>query len=109
MWASDGGAFVNRTPSVLPGTWPLALAGAVAVHDSQRRVTRLIGAPLGASSFGTWEWDGGSLLPVVSPTNPQGQFGAAAAYDPTRNVTLLFGGGTSAGLNYGDTWELGAT
>jgi len=45
--------------------------------------------------------------PVWTPLDapqPVARFGGAMAYDPVRNVTVLFGGQTSAGFR-NDTWE----
>lgn len=50
----------------------------------------------------TWEWNGSGWLLVSPQVSPPVSYGAAMAYDTTREVMLLFGG---AAPFVQDTWE----
>ena len=73
-------------------------------YDSARGVTVLFGGytfgPPAQYLHDTWEWNGSAWTQVnLTGTSPGGRSNFALAYDSTRGVTVLFGGGSS------DTWE----
>jgi hypothetical protein len=51
----------------------------------------------------TWTWEGGAWT-KVAVTGPSARIHHAMAFDPDRNVVVLFGG-LSGGSVVGDTWE----
>lgn len=60
----------------------------------------------------TWEYDGTNWTRVTTTTAPAARVGAALAYDPVRQVTVLFGGAFSTtGFPPGsaDTWTWNGT
>lgn len=81
-------------------------------YDTQRSVAVLFG---GTSHWtqesgwntinDTWEWDGNDWIEAQPEHNPSARYGAAAAFDDKRGVTVLFGGTGQDGVFYGDTWE----
>jgi hypothetical protein len=98
LWAWDGQAWslVNqsaaRTHMVL------------AYHGKLGALVALGGIGPGASAFmSTWsagQWTG------VSGVGPSARYLAAAAYDKTGDVLVIYGGGNPTGSNlYRDTWE----
>jgi hypothetical protein len=56
----------------------------------------------------TWEWNGTTWTQQAPTTSPTARQLALMAYDSARNVTVLFGGVTSAGY-VNDTWEWNGT
>lgn len=52
----------------------------------------------------TWTWDGIGWAQQTPATSPPGRSFAAAAYDPVRRETVIFGGGAGAELQRNDTW-----
>jgi hypothetical protein len=57
----------------------------------------------------TWEYDGTDWVETTPTPSPLPRFIAALAYDPLREVVVLFGGGGAAGIGYNDTWEYDGT
>jgi MYXO-CTERM domain-containing protein len=107
---------------------PGARKGSSLAFDSTRGVSVLFGGRAGADLNETWEWDGsgsgsgtGSWTPkcTTGPCNtavPQPRRYAGLAFDSTRHVTVLFGGGCSGGTcpaapnnAFSDTWEWNGT
>lgn len=76
-------------------------------YDSGRGVTVLFGGYYWDGTLhgygDTWEWDGNAWS-LVSTNGPTPRDGHAMAYDPARDVTVLFGG-TDGSQFLGDTWE----
>ena len=56
----------------------------------------------------TWEWDGTAWV-LKSDSGPIDRFGTGLAYDPVRNMTLMFGGHYHLTGQLGDTWEWNGT
>lgn len=109
LWAWDGQDWTLRDG----GSGPVARIEPALSHDVARGVTVLFGGFGSASSFpipllaDTWEWNGAvwaARTPALSPTP---RAGAALAYDPLRQRTVLFGGrnGFTAQDQFADTWE----
>lgn len=77
------------------------------VYDEQREVVLLHGGRLqdGTVLSDTWQWDGQTW--TLLATNGPKVFQHSMAYDPSRGVTVLYGGRTAAGHAdpIGDTWE----
>lgn len=116
---------LNVTAS--PNTWVLRNAGDVGTnpapreghamaYDSMGKRVVLFGGTLAAQgpfvySSETWAWNGNSwqLLVVTGAPNPRSYYGMA--YDSARNVVVMSGGETNAGLfqALGDVFELSGT
>ncbi len=91
---------------------PLARAGHSVVYASARG--RLVCFGGRAQSEGkrlgdTWEWDGLRWLQVQTFDGPQPRSRHSMAYDPVRDVVVLFGGADRSDLPMGDTWEFDGT
>ena len=56
-----------------------------------------------------WAWDGKTWAQVVANIRPPARSDAGLAYDPARKSLILFGGNSSNGDVYGDTWEWGSS
>ncbi len=103
-WEWDGAAWTDVTP-VSGNPSPRALHAMA--YDPANGVTVLFGG-LGTSSThfdDTWEWDGSSWTDVTpTGTSPSARRGHAMAYDPIRDVAVMFGGAVGGSL-FADTWE----
>jgi hypothetical protein len=108
LWAWNGNTWSLRDA----GTGPVGRFEPALAFDVGRLVTVLFGGfarqgtamqPLGD----TWEWDGSAWLRRTPSTSPSPRAGAAIAYDPLRQRTVLFGGrsGFTASHQLDDTWE----
>lgn len=107
-WAWDGRRWHN-----LKVDGPFARAGHAMAYDAARGVVVLFGGSYFLPDHGyvydpdTWKWDGSSWLNVPAE-GPSVRSFASVAYDPAREVTVLFGGYYLNGQDYfshGDTWE----
>lgn len=81
--------------------------GVGAAYDIVRhRFVRFGGSPLtgGNAVSETWEFDG-THWTLVTQAGPPARNAAAMAYDPFRQVTVLFGGYDDNFTPFGDTWE----
>ncbi|MBL8756137.1 MAG: hypothetical protein JNK15_22780 [Planctomycetes bacterium] len=94
----------------LPAGAPAA-AGVFATDTAQNRLVMFDG-DLALQPGHTWTLANGTLQSIATPLEPGRRFGAAMAYDPVRQRTVLFGGSTNwvQGQSYsnsylGDTWE----
>ncbi len=105
-WEWDGGNWSQ----LIPIDRPPARAGHALIYHGQLGLILLFGGDKGFCSTlyeDTWAWDGGNWrkLPVSSP----GKHSViASAFDPVRNVVLLFGGWTGGNgtcREASDTWE----
>ncbi len=56
----------------------------------------------------TWEYNGTSWQQIATAHNPVGRCSGSMAYDLSRKVVVLFGGG-NRGAVYSDTWEYDGT
>jgi hypothetical protein len=109
-WVWDGGAWALQTPAHSPA----ARMSHSLVYDEGRAVTVLFG---GISCFSnactspsvefndTWTWDGSDWTQLSPCTAPSPRDSYAMAFDPRRDVMVLFGG-YGAGT---DTWEWNGT
>lgn len=111
-WTFDGSVWTQR----FPATFPAVRAGHALAYDSARqRVVLFGGATVGLASTGnrppevfygdTWEWDGSNWFersPQGATPSPRHEH--ALAYDPTAQVTYLFGGLDAAGDPLNDLW-----
>jgi hypothetical protein len=88
----------NQTPS--------RVSAGAAYDIVRRRLVRFGGSPItgGGAVRETWEFDG-QLWALRDESGPSSRDGVAMAYDPFREVTVLFGGHAGGGNPLGDTWE----
>jgi uncharacterized secreted protein with C-terminal beta-propeller domain len=91
-----------------PARTPRARHGHAMVYDEQREVILMHGGRMqrgdGTVVSDTWQWDGQTWTQVA--TNGPRVFQHNMAYDPSRGVTVLYGGGTPEIKPItGDTWE----
>lgn len=94
-WAWDGTSWTTAATSIAPRTHARAglTSGGVIVYG---------GFPAASGMLAL----NGSLWSEVSGSNPGPRYLTAMAYDPMRQVTVLFGGGNpSTDQLYADTWE----
>src|SRR5262249_16341419 len=64
----------------------------------------LFGGLVQGGSDETWTWDGRNWEHMQPARRPPARFGAAATFDPVRNVTLLCGGTAWGGTILTDLW-----
>ena len=109
-WEWDGAVWIPIITEVSPGPrWEHAMA-----YDGKNHRTVLYG---GRRSFfnppdyaDTWTWNGTAWSQLVTAHTPStaplafagdGRFATAMAYDPTRGVTVLFGGSSAKNAGVG--------
>ncbi|MFG0320573.1 MAG: protein kinase [Planctomycetota bacterium JB042] len=110
-WVWDGAAWTRREPRHAP---PVRTGHALTFDPVRGRAVLFGGnaSPHGTIAYhsDTWEWDGEDWLEIETGTSPPRRDWAGFAFDPRREVALLFGGRDSdhrAGDRYepyGDTW-----
>ena len=95
----------------MPGDTPPPSAGHDLVYDDALGVILLVNAGLGGATTPPrdqptvlWSWDG-ERWSVLDASGPPIRNLGGVAYDVARDVLVLHGGGYSADLSYGDTWE----
>ncbi|HEY0070710.1 MAG TPA: hypothetical protein VGE04_12155 [Chloroflexia bacterium] len=98
-------ATVSAGPSGGPA--PAARAGHDLVYDDALKLVLLVngddeGQPAGTPSK-IWGWDGHEWR-VVTSGGPEARSLGAVAYDPVRNVLVMYGGSTQDTV-FADTWE----
>jgi hypothetical protein len=88
-----------------------------AAFDESRNVLLMFGGWSGATSDynngaalqDLWEWDPATGLwtnrTPASSNKPSGRAGASMVYDATRKNFVIFGGRSTTGFDYEDTWE----
>ena len=112
-WEWDGAAWILRKANDPSATdQPPPLDTPKMTYDSARRRVVLIGSTerVGGSVnpvTRTWEWDGTNWS--VRATAPPTRYQPAMAFDPTRRVTVVFGGKAYAGGLLNDTWTWDGT
>jgi hypothetical protein len=107
-WEWNG---TNWTPRAVTGAIPMARQNHAMAYDSVRGVTVLFGGEKTTGYLSdTWEWNSsaGTWTLKSSAGGPNPRSYASMAYDPVRNVTVLFGGGNNSGQQ-SDTWEWNGT
>jgi len=97
-WVWDGSTWTQ----MLPATSPSPRLEAAMVYDDTLHEILLIGGSNGSPSglAETWAWDGTNWTMLVAPPVARTNFGAA--YDYTRDETVVFGG-KSQGVYLADT------
>ncbi len=107
-WTFDGAAWTS-----VPGTGPGLRAGHKMVYDANRSVLVMFGGAsnTGAARNDTWEFNGTSWTNRMPASgNPPARIEHSLAYDPSRGVTVLFGGTATGGGGYfNDVWEWDGT
>jgi hypothetical protein len=65
----------------------------------------------GFATNATWAFSNGawSNLTPTLPLAPSARYGMGMAFDPAAGCLLAFGGGSSTGVPYGDTWTFNGT
>ena len=103
-WKYEAGNWTNLTAS-LPLA-PPARQGAEMVNDLADHALVLFGGlGAGGALSDTWEFAGGSWSAVsITGPSPAPRSFAQATYDPVRGAVVLFGGRSTAGTLFGDTW-----
>jgi hypothetical protein len=115
---------MGPVPATESATWTrLALPTALtpqprylqsAAFDESRRVLVMFGGLLGDGSgfekgaADIWEWDpatGAWTNRTPAGVKPSPRGGAGLVYDSTRKLFLIFGGRSSTGYDFEDTWE----
>lgn len=99
LWQFDGSAWAPIQYS----TQPFDFYGASMTYDSGRDVFVLIGRS--ASGTECWELSPNGWTRRLSLSVPAPRIFASIAYDPIRQITVLFGGRNASGDPLGDTWE----
>lgn len=98
----------------MSGSGPQNLEGMGLAYDAKNRRTVLYGGAFGLYRYSadTWFWDGTSWTkPTLTGTAPEPRAYFGMAYDANRNVTVMTGGETNAGLYQAlsDIFELADT
>ena len=106
LWTWQDGRWTLESTS-----GPAARAEAAMAYDTKRRRIVLFGGYSRSNGVtkrlgDTWEWDGRRWT-RAGDSGPTPRNGAAMAYDPIREVVILFGG--SDGVASGETWEWDGT
>src|SRR5579863_3158811 len=88
--------WANRTPAMLPASWPSPRRSPVLVADDQAQKVVLYGGYASALPVqDTWAWDGSAGVWTSFPATPPGVFDdAVATFDERRNRIVVFGGET---------------
>jgi Galactose oxidase, central domain/Kelch motif len=106
MQAPEG--WVNRTPSVLPNSWPSPRQGfGLVADDASKRMILYGGFSTQTNSplLDTWAWSGITGVWTRFDAQPPGVTeGMVATYDQRRNRTVIFGGEALDGSSSSDLW-----
>lgn len=101
-WTWDGLNWLQHTAGMQPTGVSSHLPGAMTYHAARQRVMWIGGV---GPAMRLWEWSGSSWT-QVSWGGPTMRHSTALAYDPLRQVVVLFGGYSfSTGGVFSDTWE----
>jgi hypothetical protein len=107
-WGWDGARWTLLAPGgegTPSARWVVGLS-----YDSQRGRTVLFGGmnARGVQLGDTWEFDGTAWSEREAAASPPGRLGGPMVFDPTRNVTVLYGGSVfTSPLR--DTWDWDGT
>ncbi|MFH2005496.1 MAG: kelch repeat-containing protein [bacterium] len=105
-WIYDGLDWTELTPLQSPGV----TAGHTMAFDSRTGLVVLLGGDHSQNLYGTWAFDGTTWTQMISDTNsPPRRYDAALVYDARRERIVRFGGQSSSGISFDDTWELDTT
>ena len=102
----DGQNWVQFSPNDSPSPRQMAAMAPVLPGTVDSRLVMFGGTNLGQMLGDTWEWQGffWSNITLPAPSSPPNRWYASMAYDPVRNVVVLYGGqGFNGYLR--DTWE----
>ncbi|HYK92659.1 MAG TPA: PKD domain-containing protein, partial [Thermoplasmata archaeon] len=105
------GPWVDLTPNLTAIPTPRQAFG-MAYDPALSAVVLFGGQNSGGSELGdTWEFSNGSWTDLTSTlsTAPSARYGLGMVYEPQNQSVLLFGGRTSGGTWYNDTWMFNAT
>jgi hypothetical protein len=105
LWAWRGGPAWQRQAA--PGGPPARAGGRMAFHLATGRLVLMGGyvyGPNGHPIGDTWLWDGAAWTEYTGPT-PTPRSHHALAYDPAREVLVLYGGYAGGATLLSDTWE----
>jgi len=109
-WLWNGAQWTQAQPVNSPS----GRMGSAMAYDHSRDRTVLFGGasliPYGHQDD-TWEYDGATWTKINTPTTPPERSEAGMAYDPDREVIVMFGGcnGDACAYDLGDTWEYDGT
>lgn len=103
-WEWDGANWALRATS-----GPSARANHAMAFDAAHARTVLFGGHSGSTLGDTWTWNGTSWTQVFPAVQPLPVHNAMLAYDPARQVVVLFGGKDDAGIVTDTTWEWNGT
>jgi len=107
-WQWTGASWHMESPSTSPS--PRFACGMT--YDAARGRVILFGGNTGAGTASdTWEWDGTDWSLITPDHSPPARYflgGNGLAYDPDREVVVLFGGNSGSAF-LGDTWEWDGT
>jgi hypothetical protein len=112
---ANGGAYFEWTGTNWQQRFPAgapSAPGALASDSTQQRVLMFDGVLNGQPNH-TWTLANGAVQSLATPIQPARRVGAAMAYDPVRQRTVLFGGAAvwivtpalTQIVPLGDTWE----
>ncbi len=99
----NGNNWQQRLPLGAPGA-----TGAFAADTTQQRVV-MFDSVLNAQPNHTWTVANGIVQQLSTPVEPARRLGAAMAYDPIRQRTVMFGGAAVWNVALNQTWVLGDT
>ena len=116
-WSWDG-----ETWSLLTADGPVRQAHRM-VYDSKQQKTVLYGGWAGVPgefpAESTWQFDGSNWIHIATTVEPPSRVYPGLAFDSSRGITMLFGGGIIGPINkaygfpetvvYSDTWEWDGT
>jgi hypothetical protein len=105
-WERVGTQWIQRNPAQAP---PRRVAFGMTFDQARGRTVVFGGqGPGGGAYLGdTWEWDGSNWLSRTPGVSPIPRYGPLLAYDPVRQVSVLFGGGVlvnGSSFSVADTW-----
>jgi hypothetical protein len=105
LWAWDGRRWTRQGA---PGAQPPTRAGGRMAFDTARGQAVLMGGyvygPNGFPLGDTWLWNGAEWTEYTGP-GPTARSHHSMAYDPERDVIVLYGGYGGGTTILGDTWE----
>ena len=114
-WEWNGTAWAQKCSTTpCSSTLPAARERFAQVYDANAHKTFVFGGRNGATNYSdTWAWNGSAwsnaCTGACASAAPAARWGAAAAYDASRHVTVVFGGTTTGTTGNAQTWEWSGT